>query len=376
VKMRHLVPLGAILAYFAAGLAWLGGARGHDEDVFAPGSVFERSEQGASLAFEYLRRRGFPVSVRAAPLDAASVPADATVFRLRPRHEEAERDRNDVVVRRPALSVGDQEWLAAGGRLVIALDRRYGALDVEPVSGRETAPAKVFPIWPGVRAVHVTTARRLVAVGLPEGAITLFTIGDAPWIARWPVGRGEVIALACPEAFENAGLAMGDHVALLESLAGRGRPLLFDESVHGLESDRGLATLLLEWRLGPALVAAALALLLALWRSRARLGPAEGDVDLTHARSDAVDLVDSLALLYSRALGRGELLALYYEGLRRRVALRTGLKGEALDARLALLTGALEAPSPTHEPTRGEFERTLQALNRAFDTMEDHAHTR
>jgi hypothetical protein len=372
VKARHLVPLVAIATYFVAGLAWIAGTRGRDEDVFGAGSAFERSPGGASLAFEYLRHRGANVATLSSAIDAR-VPRSAVVLRLHAHVADVPFWR-DGPAPEAVTPPGEHEWLAAGGRLVVALDGRYRELNVVPLSTSPQA-TKVFPVWPGVQTLAPTTARRLASAGIPEAAATLFTIGRAPAIVRWSVGRGEVVALACPEIFDNAHLAAADHLRLLESVV-EGRPVRFDETVHGLEVQRTIGTLLLEWRLGPALLVAGVALVLALWRSRARMGPAEGEGDLGAARSDAVDLVDSIALLYARALGRGELLVLYYEALRRRVALRTGLKGEALDARLQALTEHLPVPRSADEPTRIAFERSLHVMNRAFDKMEDHAHTR
>jgi hypothetical protein len=95
--------------------------------------------------------------------------------------------------------------------------------------------------------------------------------------------------------------------------------------------------LMASWGLGPALVLMSAAGLLLLWRERARLGPPEEDH--VERRSEAVDLLDSLALLYGRALSPAQALRMYRRGLERALTLQTGLKGEALARRIDDLAG-------------------------------------
>jgi hypothetical protein len=194
----------------------------------------------------------------------------------------------------------------------------------------------VFPALPGVRRLEPPVLRTL-GPGTPLDAHALFASAGQPLLSRWPLGEGDVLLLGVPETIENGALARVDHLRLLEALAGSGRPVYFDEHVHGLESRPGVLDLLTSWGLGPALALLALAGLVLLWRERARLGPAEDDH--RERRSEAVDLLDSLALLYDRALSPVQALRLYRRGLERMVTLQTGLKGDALARRLADLTG-------------------------------------
>jgi hypothetical protein len=369
MKGQHLVPVAAMAAYFGIGLYWLSGRVGRPEGAFPPASIYEPSTEGASLAFEYLRaRRGEQaVAVLLSPLAPGAAPPRAVVFRLRPLAVWASGGRTS-----PPVSPREHEWLAGGGRLVLGVETPYASL--VPSVGKQRPAEKVFPAWPGVRRLGSGPTRRFES-GLPVEAVTVFADAEhKPVVARWSVGAGEVVALACPEIFGNGQLEKADHLRLLEALAEPGRPVLFDEAVHGLGSGGGFGPLLLEWGLGPALVVGAAALVLALWRNHARLGPPQDDHEET--RREAVDLVDSVALLYERALGRGELLALYYEAVRRQAALKTGLKGAALDARMAMLTDGLPVPNASGTPGRQQFDRALQAINNALDRMEDHAHTR
>jgi hypothetical protein len=271
------------------------------------------------------------------------------------------------------LDAREEAWVAAGGRLVLAVADPLGPLKVE-AAGPAPPPRKVHPRWPGVRALRPAPRRVLGGAAL-EDAVTLFASADRPVVARVARGAGEILLLACPEVLENGLLAGGDHLLLLEELAGRGRPVLFDEHAHGVVAERGLLPLVLDWGLGPALALAALAGAALLWRSRVRVGPAEDAWE--DRRSDAVDLVGSMAQLYERALKRNEAAALYHGWFRREAAHRTGLRGRALDARVRQLTGGVapEAWGRERDMSEAELQDVLARLNRAFGGL-GHGHSR
>jgi len=296
--VARLLPVLGALAYFAAGLLWLGAGSRAGGSVFAPGSTFDTSPTGLSLARRYLAgRAGRPggparVEVLVRPITSGLM-SGATVLRVRPRHEPSPL----------LLEAPERAWVEGGGRLVLGLRDAYGPLATAPAAGRTV---KVFPAWPGVSTLRPPAPRRLDA-GLPAGAHTVFAIGAAPAVAREPLGRGEVVLLAVPEAIENGALDQADHLRLLEALAGAGRVVYFDEHAHGLEREPGVIDLLAAWGFGPLLVLLPLTGLVVLWRQRARLGPPLDDY--RERRSDAVDLLDSLALLYARSLGPGEVRA-------------------------------------------------------------------
>jgi hypothetical protein len=143
----------------------------------------------------------------------------------------------------------------------------------------------------------------------------------------------------------------------------------------GLGQDEGLLDLLLAWGLGPAFVACAFALMLWFWRARTRIGPA--DRDPTESRSEAVDLVDSLAQLYDRALARRGAARLYREGFDKAVATRTGLRGAALSRRVdELLRGQAPPVLGGAEIPPSEFLRVLQAVNAGYRRLYEHGHSR
>jgi hypothetical protein len=199
----------------------------------------------------------------------------------------------------------------------------------------------------------------------------VFLAGEAPVVARLPLGRGDVVLLSCPDIFHNARLAVGDHLAFLGALAGTagsgGRPVYFDELTHGIGASSGLVEMLSRWGLGPALFLAALAALGLVARQAMRIGPP--DRDPADGRSDAVDLVDSLGELYDRALSRGDALRLYWESFVHAVAVDTGLAGPALDARARELLGGFTLP--LGDLSREGFEHALGALNSARRRVRD-----
>jgi hypothetical protein len=375
-------------AAFAAGALWVAQAGGRrSASGFAPGSVFNTTDQGLSMAYRYLGERArVPGAPRPAPTVLAerpradTLPGEGVLFRMRPVRSPHPVSPEDAEWRkqgeRPSslLVPAEEAWVRAGGRLVLGVASSYGPLTLVP--GRSArAPQKVFPLWPGVE--RLAPAGTVPALGGPpaEDAHAVFVSGETPVVSRLGLGRGEVILLAAPEVLENGRLGQADHLLLLEALAGTGRPVLFDEWAHGLGQEGGLLERLLAWGFGPALLVGTLAFALALWRGRARLGPEEPEPP--EARSEAVDLVDSLALLYERALSRREAAALHLQAFRRAVALRTGLAGRPLDRRVLELLGEGPPPLPAAgEIPASDFARRLSLVNDGYRRLHEHARTR
>ena len=87
-------------------------------------------------------------------------------------------------------------------------------------------------------------------------------------------------------------------------------------------------------------------------------------------RSDAVELLDSLADLYDRALQRGDAVFLFYESFVHTVAVETGLRGKALEERSkTLLDGYV--PLKGEELSRERFDEALRKINQAFRRLQD-----
>ncbi|MBI2932713.1 MAG: hypothetical protein HYY16_13785 [Planctomycetes bacterium] len=251
---------------------------------------------------------------------------------------------------------------------MLGLNGPYADVTAEAISDKD-APVKVFPMWSGVVSIAPPIPRTLRG---EMRAHAIFAAGANAVIAREPMGDGDVILLACPEALQNRQVGVKDHLSLLTALAGRDRPAYFDEFVHGLEVEAGVVEILRQWGFGPLLVLASAACLVAFWRRRIRIGPAEDDARET--RVEAIDFVDSLALLYQRALSRRQALALYRRAFEQSVALRSGLQGAAIEKRANELLGA---PLPPLREVRGrdlkpqEFSKGLQTINSALGRLQD-----
>jgi hypothetical protein len=250
--------------------------------------------------------------------------------------------------------------------MVLAIDRTYGSLRVR--TGQTGSILKVFPIWPSVQSVRNPAARTLESLSVGP-AYTVFLMGDGPLLACRRIGKGDVWLLSCPEIFQNRTLGEADHLGLLGALAG-GRMVYFDESAHGLRSEAGVTEILRQWGLGPFLVLGTGALLVAFWRLHARVGPEEED--LSEARVEAIDFVDSLAILYHRALPRRQAIGLYRQAFDQLVAVRTGLRGASLETRIRELLGsrAGEPGGRGRDLSGPEFQSQLREINLAFGRLE------
>ncbi|HBL28935.1 MAG TPA: hypothetical protein DD490_19040, partial [Acidobacteria bacterium] len=95
---------------------------------------------------------------------------------------------------------------------------------------------------------------------------------------------------------------------------------------------------------------------------------------------EAVELLDSLADLYDRALRRGDAIRLYHESFVHAVGAETGLRGAALAARAGTLLEQAsegkgwETPAAEDNLPRDRFERALSTLNQAFRRLQDAKH--
>lgn len=414
----RLAALAAAL-YVAGVLVWVRYDRRSAQEAFSPGSVFNNGEEGLSLAFAYLRERSGADTLHKR-IDPAALPANGVVLRVQPllgpillqeeeeeekdekdpkdekdgedddegpgeklrrrmREEEEKRAKEEKERRKKAgekedppatrlLSPDEEAWVRGGGRLVLAFEGIYGSGSADELRGKQPV-RKVFPLWPGVAKLVPPTARSLSLPPLPGGH-AVFLAGESPLVVRQALGAGDVIFLATPEILHNPHVGQAHHLALLEALAGvpERRPVLFDERAHLLDDSGGILETLAGWGLGPLLLLGLIATGAAFWRSGKRLGPPEREERDT--RSDAVELLDSLADLYDRALQRGDAVFLFYESFVHTAAVETGLRGKALEERSkALLEGYV--PVKGEELTRERFDQALHKINQAFRRLQD-----
>jgi hypothetical protein len=397
--VRRALPLVvAIIAFFLGALVWLGGSRRVARHVFDELSTANTSEDGLSLAARYLGRSR-KVSMLTRPLGLAGLERNAVVFRtglLMPfgRAEEIEQEDDDAEKKKkdekpkkigkkkdekkkpetkelppPMLSDAEADWVRSGGRVVIAVKEPFATLTVR--NPTEASARKVFPIWPGIDTLALPEKRGWDAASLGPHMHAVYTASGEVVMARESIGAGDVILLAVPEMLTNAHLRSGNHLALLLALAGNGRPVYFDELVHGMISDGGSLDLMREWNLGPLLLMLGVWALLVFWRNARRVGPPEEE--LRDTRSDAVDLVASLGALYERRMSDAEAIALYHGALTRSIAAHSGLRGEALHKRVSDLTGGMSVPHWTDKLPRPVFQRMLMTINDAFRKTAEHA---
>ncbi len=395
IRGRWFLIVLAVAAWLAVMVAWIDRDPRFSETAYDAFSSYNTSAGGVSQAFGYLAatHRGARRLIRDAGLERP--PGNATIFRIgsagvarwfdlealeekKPEENEKKKSGKKAKKEEPPpkhveslISDSEDAWVRAGGRLVIAPSAELAQIRIEPA--KCTAYRQVFPIDPPLPKIDVPNCHSLSGAGLQR--FHSLVINDAgPVLVRRQLGAGEVIVFAMPEALSNEYLAKGGNLALLERLAGSGRSVYFDETVHGIEEESSLWDLLVgDWRLGPALVVLALAAIAAFWRKARATGlPERIENDV---RSEAVDLVQSLGQLYDRAVDREESLRLYYQGLVRAVHARTGLTGEALEQLVRSRTKGYDPKPKFQDISREEFQRMLKILNHAYETV-GYANTR
>lgn len=340
----------AALAFVAIGVLWIVTDRRAAERVYDDFSSANTSDRGVSQASSYLARRG-KTSMLTRPLGRDPIEPNAVILRLTtetPLSFDPEDLGKDEVgpprpKERPLLTDDEDAFVRRGGRILIGTHQGVLPTTTPP----SKSAVKVFPMWPGVETLAVAEATSALFTLRPR-MHAVFAAGDRVVLARERIGDGDVFVLTWPEILQNGNVAKEDHLALLAALAGK-RPVYFDEVPHGIVSSDGALALMADWNLGPFLIALLAIAVLVFWRGSRRVGPPEDEHRET--RSDAVDLVRSLAALYADVTPKQEALALYYDALTRTVAHTTGLRGDALRLRVNQLTAG---------------RRSLDAINDAF----------
>jgi hypothetical protein len=140
------------------------------------------------------------------------------------------------------------------------------------------------------------------------------------------LGGGRVELLADPSPLENRLLVSADNAAFSVSLAGAsGRPVAFEEGVHGYGEATGLAALPARWKWALAgLVLAALAGVAARFRRLAPPDP-EGPATLPPRRQH----VEAMAIALARTAQPAEATKSVRDHGRELVRRRTGLEADA-----------------------------------------------
>ena len=369
--MRRILPLLLVAFAFAAfGVLWIVTDRRASERIYDDYSSSNTSEKGLSLASGYLAKHR-RVSMLTHTLARMPVEPNAVIFRviqeLPTYFDPEDLDEKEVGPPKPRqqalLSDAEDAFLRKGGRMIIAATG--GMLETSEVTQTGvSAPQihKVFPIWPAVGDLQGKSLRGFSK--LRPHMVALYTSGAKVILARERIGNGELFVLSAPDLLANAQLSTASHLALLTALAGEKRPVYFDEVLHGIIDDDGSLELMKDWNLGPFLVLLGIIALLVFWREGTRVGTP--DDEFRETRSDAIDLVRSLAALYRGVTTDGEAIALYYDALTRTVAHQSGLRGDALRKRVDELTGGMVPPAARGKMPAAIFKRQLDAINEGF----------
>jgi hypothetical protein len=206
------------------------------------GSSYATASEGLSAYAQLLRGSGHPVArVQVAPAKAGLDPG-STVILLAP----ARMDFADVTALR--------RFVAAGGELVAGGPNPRAWLDGllgDPPSWSASGPTSAQTALPTRQTASVERVLTSGGGSWRSPGASLPVLGSrGAWlltVAR--IGRGSVSLLADSSPLENRGLAAADNAALGEALAGpAGRPVAFEEAVHGYGEGNGLAALPTRWK--------------------------------------------------------------------------------------------------------------------------------
>lgn len=374
---RSALPLAAAIAALAlvAAAGAIAARREGDAELSPIPSVENGGPRGLAVARAWLAATGRPHRV-IRPGDAGPVQGEIALLVAPPqRLGEADvaelarhAERGGLVV----LAVGESSQPALEARLGIA---RAGAPSARPEHrSRALAP---HPLFDGLELRTRGGALRTRAPGSPPA---LPVAGDAERATALavPFGAGEAIVLAAPDTLENAGLGVGDHLALLSRLAGLG-PIAFDERHLPSPSAPSATRRTVAPLLGQALLVAVV-LLLALGR---RLGAVRVAVDGGGGQTSA-DYLASLADLYRRAGAERELGEEAWRILRKALELRAGVPARLPDveAHARLDASHPAAGAALRRAAAGRDAGSLLATTRASAEVEalltrkgpDHGH--
>jgi hypothetical protein len=249
-------------------------------------SSYATAGSGSAAYATLLARNGHPVTRLRRSLEPTPAGIERTTLVVLDAHGVSEADARALrsVVRR-------------GGRLITGDfggdDRLLDALFAEPPvwslqAGGIAHPIASFPETVGVTRVRSDSGAAWKRLGQ---TVPILTNGHGATATIASVGRGTVVLLADTSPLSNRLLARDDNALFGVAVAGEaGRPVVFDEAVHGYGEATGLRALPSQWKWALAiLLAATVAWMIANGR---RFGPPERAArDLPPARRAYVDAV-------------------------------------------------------------------------------------
>jgi len=254
------------------------------------------------------------------------------------------------------MTAGDwihlDRWVRGGGTLVVAthltIDRIVPGTTVGLVP--VTAAAKevpidavaVHPLTQGVKQLKGVNGQEYLSLPQRSGITVYAARGTGPVLVGWPLGKGQVYAVADPGFLANGYIREADNLTMAVNLLdpGRGKHLAFDEYHHGATTGEDWWQTLrapLRWAMLEAVLAA---LVLIIWAG-ARLGT---PVALSEGVSrSAVEFAGGLANLLRRSRGnrwvRDRLYQSFVAELCRYLGARPGIGHEELSRLWARYTG-------------------------------------
>lgn len=199
-------------------------------------------------------------------------------------------------------------FVARGGRLVVLNDRDTSALGPFGLTGRrEARSANAFavvtriPLLTGVERIVAPASYAYSYAALRE-AVPLFGTRDGAVAAIRPYGKGFVVSVLTPDVFSNRFIERGDNARFAFALLDDGRPVVFDERVHGYAVDKSF------WAALPVTVHIAVWVLLAigvllLIDANLRFAPAV-DAEPPDERDSSAFIASMAALLRRSRAGR------------------------------------------------------------------------
>ncbi len=234
-------------------------------------SSYATASDGLAAYADLLSLGGHPVTrLRSAPA-RANLDPHTTVVLLDP----------EIVVQADVAAL--RRFVSSGGRL-IAGGREPGAwlseLLADEPNWSSRGDTQNAPLLPVPETAGVSSVQSAGEGSWSSAQATLPVLGpaDASLATVTNLGAGRIVLLADSSPLQNRLLASGENAAFGLDLAGAaGRPVAFEEAVHGYGQSSGLAALPTRWQW--ALVGLALAALAFVAARIRRLGPPQPTTD-------------------------------------------------------------------------------------------------
>jgi hypothetical protein len=296
-------------------------AVGGDRPGGASGSSYATAPRGEAAYASLISHYGHRVEQRRGPIDAGTLPENATVFVLEPT----------------ALTTDDAsallQFVDAGGRLVVGGRNPFYLHNLRdrPPTWQPPGDSSWTATDPSIGAIRDIEGEGIGSWSSVGSGTTLAGVDHFALLTRDRVGSGEILFLADTSPLQNAYLATADNAAFGLALAGDAdRPVIFAEGPHGFGTSRGIAAIPDRWKVALGLLA--FAALVFVWSRARRFGPADQAArDLPPARAE---YVQALSISLERTHDRAGSLAPAQRWARARLTTRAGLGPGANDDEL------------------------------------------